>query len=84
MWLDVIRTYGFFCLVTALTYGVITIGIFRELGIKMRVMALIAYLATTMFITFLFAPVFFIILLFFSNEYKVAVARNLIDNNEGD
>jgi len=45
---------------------------------------LIAYLATTMFITFLFAPVFFIILLFFSNEYKVAVARNLIDNNEGD
>ena len=78
------QLYAFFSLVTALSIGVINgqlLWVVRPWGLS----GSLSYMLTTILVAFLFAPVFFIILLLFGRVYREAIFTSLlqyVDNDE--
>jgi len=71
------QVYAFFCLVTSLTIGVIN----GQLLWSIRPFSWagnFSYMLTTITVSFLFAPVFFFILLFFGEVYRSAIFSSLM------
>ena len=77
------QLYAFFSLVTALTIGAINGQILFELQ-PWGLMGSLSYMVTTVVVAFLFAPVFFIILLLFGGVYKKAIFNSLLKYVEDD
>ena len=73
------QLYAFFSLVTSLTVGVINAQILwlvRPFGFA----GSLSYLVTTLVVTFLFAPVFMFIIMFYGEVYKAAISASLFKN----
>jgi len=77
------QIYAFFCLVTSLSIGVINghlLWLVRPWGFA----GSFSYMVTTVLVAFLFAPMFFIILLMFGNVYKQSILASLLQYTDDD
>ena len=77
------QLYAFFCLVTSLTIGVINgqlLWLTRPFGWAGN----FSYMLTTIMVSFLFAPMFFFILLFFGEVYRSAIFSSLMQYVDTD
>ena len=77
------QLYAFFSLVTALTIGVINgqlLWLVRPWGLS----GSLSYMLTTIVVAFLFAPMFFIILLLFGRVYKESIFGSLLQYVDND
>lgn len=82
MWIDALQWYFFFCLVTSLGMVIKTIRIFFMVKPGLRFVGTLAYFLTTWVLTFLFAPIFFLIFLAFSSEYEKATIKHLTQGDQ--
>jgi hypothetical protein len=74
--------YFLFCSVTTICILILTAKVFLQVKPYIHPIGLISYFATTGILVFLFAPVFFIIYIFYSEVYVDALIRNIIDETE--
>jgi hypothetical protein len=77
------QLYAFFSLVTALTVCVINgqlLWLVKPWGLS----GSMSYILTTLIVSFLFAPMFFIILLLFGRVYKESIFGSLLQYVEVD
>lgn len=77
------QIYAFFSLVTALTVLVINaqlLWLVKPFGFA----GSLSYLITTLVVTFLFAPVFMFILIFYGEVYKSSITVSLLKNIDHD
>ena len=77
------QVYAFFSLVTSITVGVVNgqlLLLLRPFGVA----GSISYMMTTIITAFLFAPMFFIILLAFGETYRAAIFSSLLKNVDDD
>jgi hypothetical protein len=72
------QLYAFFSLVTSLSIAVINARLLW-LTKPFEFSGNVSYMITTLVVSFLFAPMFFFILLFFGEIYKKAVFASLIN-----
>jgi hypothetical protein len=76
--------YAFFCLVTALAMLVVNVEIIHKLDYPFGGWGTASYLLTSLFLSFIFAPAFFLILMLFGETYKVAVIKTLSEIRKDD
>ena len=76
--------YAFFCLVTTLSMLVVNVEIVHKLGYPFGPWGTASYLLTSLFLSFIFAPAFFLILILFGDTYKAAVIKTLLDMASDD
>lgn len=77
------QLYAFFSLVTSLSIAAINarlLWLVKPFGFAGN----ISYMVTTITVSFLFAPMFFFILLFFGEIYKNAIFASLLQNTNND
>lgn len=74
--------YAFFCLVTALTLAVINLNYIYKIRPGFGISGTFSYLITTILVGFIFAPIFALILLFFSEIYNTAIITVLCDDSD--
>lgn len=77
------QLYAFFSLVTALTITVINtqlLWLVRPFGIG----GSMSYMITTLIVSFLFAPMFFVILVAFGEVYRAAIFTSLLKYVDDD
>ena len=77
------QLYGFFCLVTALSIGVINFRLLlmvRPFGF----VGSMSYMITTFIVSLIFAPMFFIVLIFFGEVYKDAIFTSLLKQGDNE
>lgn len=80
LWLEALRLYAFFCLVTSIGFMVLTASVFLEVKPSYFTWgSIFGYFGTTALISFLGAPVFFIIFIVYSKEYKEALYNHLVN-----
>jgi hypothetical protein len=79
---DVAKWYGFFALVTSLTFVCINLDIMLKVRPPFTFMGYVAYLATIAFYAFIFAPGFFVMLVKYSDLYTATVINVLLEDEE--
>ena len=82
MWIEILYGYFFFCLVTSIVMTLKSLFIFFKIKTGLRFFGKVAYLITTGVVTFLFAPIFFLILLFFYRGYELATIKHLTQGDQ--
>lgn len=77
------QLYAFFCLVTAICGGIINASVLMKLQV-FKFTPSITYLLTTMFLCFIFAPIFFVIFILYGDSYKLALYTAMVAYFEKD
>lgn len=78
------RYYAFFCLVTTFCFVVLNMCYIWQIKPDFGTTGRIVYLAVIAVTTFIFAPVFFIVLIFYPEVYKAAVYANLSKQDDDE
>jgi hypothetical protein len=79
---DIAAIYALFCLATMCCIFILNVFAMRASGVKMGFIGASVYLGFTSFVSFLFAPIFFVVYVFYSEVYFNKVVISIINNFE--
>jgi hypothetical protein len=74
---DIAKYYAFFCLVTAICFSLINFRYAIAVRPNWGVFPHLAFVTTVFIMAFILAPIFFIVLIGYSEVYKLAVIASL-------
>lgn len=79
---DLAALYALFCLATMCCIFLLNVSAMRASGVEMGFIGATVYLVFTSVVSFLFAPIFFVVFVFYSEVYFNKVVIAIINNFE--